>query len=197
MWYRSDAITRVPVPAANTRVRHASLVRPRSRNKSPQSCSVYPLKLLFYSWLLATGGAFLSIPSLLKRHGGSVKHAVVTDVGSLFRKFSREQKRMAQLNNAQLILLSHDLKKENECDTRNLFPYVTHHCCQTGSRTYAHKSPRTPPGSSVSVRLVASRRLSAPKEKSTRLTRNNKDSARHARRRARELLLEMKIQDAR
>ena len=72
-------------------------------------------------------------------HGGSVKNTAVTDVDSLLHKLSREQKRMAQLNNAQLILLSHKPKKENECAARNSLSDVSRHRCQTGSGTRAQE----------------------------------------------------------
>ena len=51
-----------------------------------------------------------------------MKNTVVTDVDNLLRKLSREQKRMTQLNNAQLTLVTHDLKKANECAARNSLP---------------------------------------------------------------------------
>ena len=144
MWYRSDAII-VPVLATNTRVWRASLMRPHSSNKSSQSLCLSPQISTTGDWLRIS----VDSSSSPKRPGGSVKNTVATDVDGLLRKLSREQKRMAQLNNAQLTLLSRDLKKENECAPRNSPPDVSRHRCQTGSGTGAHKSPRIVPGSKV------------------------------------------------
>ena len=140
-----------------------------------------------------------------RRHSGSAKNAVVADVDSLLRKLSREQKRTAQLN-AQLTLLEHDLKKENERAARNereLQDTRSQMSAATLARREAeHMSTRT----QEQLQVAKSQFDAAVKEIERAQGEINaldqerqeaEESARRARERARELLLEMKIQDAR
>ena len=124
---------------------------------------------------------------------------------SLLRKLSREQKRTAQLN-AQLTLLEHDLKKENERAARNerdLQDIRSQMSTASIARREAeHMLTRT----QEQLHLAKSQFDGAVKEIERaqreidaldRERQEAEDSARRARERARELLLEMKIQDAR
>ena len=124
---------------------------------------------------------------------------------SLLRKLSREQKRTAQLN-AQLTLLEHDLKKENERAARNerdLQDIRSQMSTATAARREAeHMLTRT----QEQLHLAKSQFDGAVKEieraqrEIDALDKERQEaegSARRARERARELLLEMKIQDAR
>jgi hypothetical protein len=140
-----------------------------------------------------------------KHNGGSARNAVVADVDSLLRKLSREQKRTAQLN-AQLTLLEHELKKENERAVRNerdLQDIRSQMSSATGARREAeHMLTRT----QEQLQVAKSQFDAAVKEierAQTEIDALDKErqeaesSARRARERARELLLDMKIQDAR
>jgi len=140
-----------------------------------------------------------------KRHGGSAKNAVVADVDSLLRKLSREQKRTAQLN-AQLTLLEHDLKKENERAARNerdVQDIRSQMSAATIARREAdHMLTRTQDQLQVAKSQfdAAVKEIERAQREIDALDRERleaEDSARRARERARELLLEMKIQDAR
>ena len=124
---------------------------------------------------------------------------------SLLRKLSREQKRTAHLN-AQLTVLEHDLKKENERAARNdrdLQDIRSQMSTATLARREAeHMLTRT----QEQLHLAKSQFDSAVKEIERaqgeidaldKERQEAEDSARRARERARELLLEMKIQDAR
>ena len=140
-----------------------------------------------------------------KRHGGSAKNAVVADVDSLLRKLSREQKRTAQLN-AQLTLLEHDLKRENERAARNerdVQDIRSQMSAATVARREAdHMLTRTQDQLQVAKSQfdAAVKEIERAQREIDSLDRERleaEDSARRARERARELLLEMKIQDAR
>ena len=139
------------------------------------------------------------------RHGGSAKNAVVADVGSLLRTLSREQKRTAQLN-AQLTLLEHELKEENERAARNARELqdirsqmsavalarweVEHMLTRTQEQLQIAKSQFD----------AAVKEIDRAQEEIDALDKERQEaeaSARRARERARDLLLEVKIQDAR
>ena len=124
---------------------------------------------------------------------------------SLLRKLSREQKRTAQLN-AKLTLLEHDLKKENERAARNerdVQDIRSQMSAATVARREAeHMLTRT----QEQLQIARSQFDAAVKEierAQTEIDALDKErqeaeySARRARERARELLLDMKIQDAR
>jgi len=140
-----------------------------------------------------------------RHQSGSAKNAVVADVDSLLRKLSREQKRSAQLN-AQLTLLDHDLKKENERAARNereLQDIRSQMSAATVARREAeHMLTRTQEQLQVAKSQfdAATKEIERAQAEIDALDKERQEaeeSARRARERARELLLEMKIQDAR
>ena len=140
-----------------------------------------------------------------RRHGGSAKSAAVADVDSLLRKLSREQKRTAQLN-AQLTLLEHELKKENERAGRNereLQDIRSQMSTATLARREAeHMLTRTQEQLQIAKSQfdVAVKEIERAQGEIDALDKERQEaevSARRARERARDLLLEMKIQDAR
>lgn len=124
---------------------------------------------------------------------------------SLLRKLSREQKRTAQLN-AQLTLLEHELKKENERAARNereVQDIRSQMSAATVARREAeHMFTRTQEQlhtarSQFDAAVKEIERAQAEIDVLDKERQEAEDSARRARERARELLLEMKIQDAR
>ena len=144
-----------------------------------------------------------------RRHAGSgsgsAKHAIVADVDGLLRKLSREQKRTAQLN-AQLTLLEHELKKENERAARNereLLDIRSQMSAATLARREAeHMLTRTQEQLQVAkshfdAAVNEIERAQGEIDALDKERQEAEESARRARERARDLLLEMKIQDAR
>ena len=124
---------------------------------------------------------------------------------TLLRKLSREQKRTAQLN-AQLTLLEHELKKENERAVRNerelhdIRSQVS--AAALARREAEHMLTRTQEQLQVAKSQfdAAVKEIDRAQGEINALDKERQEaeaSARRARERARDLLLEMKIQDAR
>jgi hypothetical protein len=140
-----------------------------------------------------------------RRHSGSSKNAVVADVDSLMRKLDREQKRTAQLN-AQLTLLDHELNKENDRATlneREMQDIRTQISDATRARREAEQMlARTQEQLQVArsqfdTAVKEIERAQGEIDALDKERQEAEDSARRAQERAKELLLEMKVQDAR